>query len=73
MKKKDNLFVCDVCGYESGKWFGKCPQCGEWNSVKEIIVSHPTNRSSGKNEQFLSLKNAIIRWKADPCRSLNSS
>jgi len=58
MKKKDNLFVCDVCGYESGKWFGKCPQCGEWNSVKEIIVSHPTNRSSGKNEQFLSLKNA---------------
>jgi len=58
MKKKDNLFVCDVCGYESGKWFGKCPQCGEWNSVKEIVVSHPSNRSNGKSEQFLSLKNA---------------
>ena len=58
MKKKGNSFVCDVCGYESGKWFGRCPQCGEWNSVKEIIVSDKTKRTGAKQLGFLSLKTA---------------
>jgi DNA repair protein RadA/Sms len=29
-------FVCDNCGYESGKWYGRCPECGTWNSFQEI-------------------------------------
>jgi len=58
MKKKGASFVCDVCGYESGKWFGKCPQCGEWNSVKEIIISGKANDSNPKNKGFVSLKTA---------------
>jgi DNA repair protein RadA/Sms len=58
MKKKGNSFVCDVCGYESGKWFGRCPQCGEWNSVKEIIVSDNSKRPGSNHQGFLSLKTA---------------
>ncbi|UCF78475.1 MAG: DNA repair protein RadA [Candidatus Eiseniibacteriota bacterium] len=33
--KKKVVFVCQSCGNESGKWFGKCPACGEWNSAVE--------------------------------------
>lgn len=37
-------FVCQQCGYETPQWYGKCPQCGEWNSlvetVKEQAISH---------------------------------
>jgi len=33
--KKETLFVCQSCGYQSGKWLGKCPECGEWNSLVE--------------------------------------
>ncbi len=29
-------YVCSSCGYRSNKWFGRCPQCGEWNTVMEI-------------------------------------
>ncbi|WP_230136140.1 hypothetical protein, partial [Peribacillus frigoritolerans] len=29
--KKKTKFMCQSCGYESAKWMGKCPGCGEWN------------------------------------------
>lgn len=29
-------FVCQECGYDSPQWLGKCPECGAWNSLKEI-------------------------------------
>lgn len=29
-------FVCENCGYESSKWLGKCPICGNWNTLKEM-------------------------------------
>jgi len=35
MVKKKTVFVCQECGYESPKWMGKCPGCGEWNSMVE--------------------------------------
>ncbi|MGB9621911.1 MAG: DNA repair protein RadA [Brevinematia bacterium] len=35
MGKSKTIFVCQVCGYESAKWFGKCPSCGEWNTFAE--------------------------------------
>ena len=28
-------FVCQSCGYQSVKWKGRCPSCGEWNSFSE--------------------------------------
>ena len=34
-KKATTVFVCNECGYESAKWLGKCPACGEWNSFLE--------------------------------------
>lgn len=35
MKSKVS-FVCQECGYDSPQWLGKCPECGLWNSFKEI-------------------------------------
>ncbi|MBW2174075.1 MAG: DNA repair protein RadA, partial [Deltaproteobacteria bacterium] len=29
------IFVCQGCGYHSLKWLGKCPECGEWDSLVE--------------------------------------
>ena len=34
--KDKKIYVCSNCGYRSNKWFGRCPQCGEWNTVVEI-------------------------------------
>ena len=34
MKEKKS-YVCSSCGYSTPKWMGKCPQCGEWNTLEE--------------------------------------
>ena len=33
--KEQLLFVCTKCRYESRKWLGRCPDCGEWDSLTE--------------------------------------
>ena len=35
MKKPETIFACQNCGHQSRKWLGKCPECGEWNSLVE--------------------------------------
>lgn len=34
-KKIKSVYVCQKCGYENPKWYGKCPQCGEWDTMAE--------------------------------------
>jgi len=35
LKKPETIFSCQNCGHQSRKWLGKCPECGEWNSLVE--------------------------------------
>lgn len=35
MAKVKSVYVCSECGYESAKWNGKCPECGQWNTFEE--------------------------------------
>ena len=36
-KTPKTLYICQSCGYESPRWSGRCPQCGEWNSLVETV------------------------------------
>lgn len=36
--KQKTVFICNNCGYESAKWYGKCPSCNEWGTMNEEIV-----------------------------------
>ena len=38
MAKDKTAYVCSSCGYDSPKWIGKCPACGEWNTFQEVKV-----------------------------------
>jgi DNA repair protein RadA/Sms len=41
------VFVCSQCGNESPKWHGRCPGCGEWNTmVEERAVEAPRTGGS---------------------------
>lgn len=31
-------FICQNCGFQTPKWMGRCPSCGEWNTLIEEIV-----------------------------------
>lgn len=43
MAKVKSLYVCQQCGSTSLKWIGRCPDCGEWNTMVETVVE--TERS----------------------------
>ena len=45
MAKTKSVYVCRECGYESSKWYGKCPSCGEWNTLEEQIREAPSPSS----------------------------
>lgn len=47
MAKIKSVYICSECGYESPKWYGKCPSCGEWNTMNEEI-KQPTTTTLGK-------------------------
>ena len=34
--KIKTIYKCSNCGYKSPKWAGKCPDCGEWNTLEEV-------------------------------------
>src|SRR5215218_3032542 len=42
MSKIKTAFFCQNCGYESTKWVGKCPSCGQWNTFVEELVQKET-------------------------------
>lgn len=49
MAKVKSIYFCNNCGYESPKWLGKCPGCGEWNTFAEEKVT-VTKKSEGKQQ-----------------------
>ncbi len=36
--KVHSEYICQQCGYHSSSFLGKCPQCGEWNSLVETLL-----------------------------------
>jgi DNA repair protein RadA/Sms len=52
MSKVKTAFFCQNCGYESVKWVGQCPSCGQWNAfVEELIQKDVKNNNSWKDFQ----------------------
>jgi DNA repair protein RadA/Sms len=41
MAHSPTTFVCSACGQETPKWHGRCPGCGEWNTLAEEARSSP--------------------------------
>src|SRR5918992_2936788 len=35
MARSATVYACTECGHESPKWHGRCPGCGQWNTVAE--------------------------------------
>ncbi len=37
MARSTSVYVCTDCGHEAVRWAGRCPGCGEWNSLVEQV------------------------------------
>lgn len=45
MAKEKTAYVCSSCGYDSPKWIGRCPSCGEWNTFVEVKLGKDSQQS----------------------------
>ena len=50
MKKSETIFVCQSCSFQSVKWLGKCPECGEWNALVEERTRKPSRNGFALRE-----------------------
>ena len=53
MAKKNGtiMYKCTNCGYSQPKWLGRCPECGEWNSLEEIIIDRNALTPGGRGSE----------------------
>ncbi len=51
MAKKNikTVFSCQSCGYQTPKWLGKCPDCGQWHSFTEETVTPRATKRAEEN------------------------
>lgn len=48
MAKSKTMYVCQQCGYDTPKWVGRCPGCGQWNTmVEEVVQKAKDSRQQG--------------------------
>ncbi|MGN0601133.1 MAG: DNA repair protein RadA [Oscillospiraceae bacterium] len=60
MAKTKSVYVCNQCGFETSKWNGKCPNCGEWNTLEESEIS--LHKSSGnKGSAIRDVSDRIVK------------
>lgn len=48
-KKGTIIFKCSECGYSQPKWLGRCPECGQWNTMQECIEDPNAAAATLKN------------------------
>lgn len=59
MSKTRTRFICDRCGHESAQWHGKCPACGEWNTLVEVRAPENGSRPQPEAETSAVAANAV--------------
>lgn len=57
MAKIKTSYICSECGFESPKWYGKCPSCGEWNTLNEELNTQQPK--SGLSNSFSAVNQVL--------------
>lgn len=52
MSKVRTSFFCQNCGFESVKWTGQCPSCGQWNTLVEELVQKENSKNANDWKQY---------------------
>jgi len=59
MAKIKSAFVCTDCGSDLSKWQGQCPDCGQWNTIKEIKLSKSSTARGAASAGFAGTSSEI--------------
>ncbi|MEE8564679.1 MAG: ATPase domain-containing protein, partial [Atribacterota bacterium] len=71
-KEGKAIFRCQQCGYESSRWLGRCPDCGEWNTLIEEVFKeekkyslHPEGHSMPLPISKIEIEESKSRYKTE--------
>ena len=65
MKIKKFIYKCSSCGHEEPKWLGRCPECGEWNTLIETAAGN-TDKRAGRSREKRGLPQSLPLSAVDP-------
>ena len=76
-KNPRTLFVCQNCGFQTGKWLGKCPDCEAWSSfLEEVLAPEPAYTrapgldAAGRNKPAPLISLSSVHEERRPCGCL---
>lgn len=76
-KKGSVVYKCSNCSYTQPAWLGRCPECGEWNSLEECILDPDAAKSSVKPDGTAAkarpLPMSSVQLQTDSCISTGNS
>ena len=47
--KRKTVYCCSECGNETPNWAGRCPACGAWNTLQEVMIETGSGKKSASN------------------------
>ena len=61
MARSKTVYECNQCGYQTAKWYGRCPDCGAWNSFEESVpVTAVKNTAASAQRRQLDMSDKIL-------------
>lgn len=60
MAKIKTAYICSSCGFETPRWYGKCPECNEWNTMEEHVIQAKASTKGAEFQSAISIADGII-------------
>lgn len=61
MPKPTSQYICSNCGFASPKWHGRCPQCGQWETMTETAIARAAPVGGGVSALSRGRRPALVR------------
>lgn len=66
-------YLCSECGWNGPKWYGRCPECGQWGTVEEFREARPNgNRTAAPGRTARTTAFTVSTDKATPITEIDT-
>lgn len=64
-KKQAVRYVCSNCGFQTSSWTGRCPECGEWNTLDEQLTPAAISAATASGRALTTQDLTVVAQKAE--------